>query len=145
MLERLRHWLPEPELIGHPDCPLIKRWTIIGDRQQGVYRWPFKLMIHYFVPGTEDPDPHDHPRSFVTLILRGHYVDVNRHGQREVMRVGKLRHRPAEHAHRTIAGPRGCWTIVVMGPQSREWGFWFDGVWMPSREYIARYGGSQRC
>jgi hypothetical protein len=145
MMTRFYQWLSEPEIIGHPDCPLIKRWTLIGDRKQGIYRWPLKLMVHYFVPGTDDPDPHDHPRSFVTLVLRGYYIDHSRTGS-EGMRRGMIRYRHAEHAHTTTAGPDGCWTIVVMGPQRREWGFWRGETWMPFREYAERFGrGSQRC
>lgn len=143
---RLRRWRANPEIIGQAECPLILRWTILGDRQQGVYRWPIKLVVHYFVPGTEDPDAHDHPRSFVTFVVRGHYVDRAHDGAVEVMRRGMLRYRRADHAHTTTSGPSGCWTVCLMGRQTREWGFWRDGAWLPFRVYAARYGrGSLRC
>lgn len=46
-----------------------------------MYRWtlakPFgcKIMLHHFLPNGDDPEPHDHPFDFVTLVLAGAYVD----------------------------------------------------------------------
>jgi hypothetical protein len=57
------------ELIGPTDCPLMWRWTLLATR------WG-KVMVHRFVGGATDKDPHDHPAAFVTLVLRGGYDDV---------------------------------------------------------------------
>lgn len=63
----------------------------------------------------------------------------------ELMRPGTVRYRPAEHRHRTRVGPRGCWTLVVMGPKRREWGFFKGGRWWPWREHERRFGFGMRC
>lgn len=134
-----RHrWLPAREEIGAPECPLLHRWTIF--KRLGV-----KMQVHHFLPNSTDTDCHDHPRSFVTFILRGRYLDERPDGTSELMRPGMVRLRRAEHAHRTTAGPRGCWTFVVTGPLRREWGFWRDGRWFEWRAYERRFGLAMRC
>lgn len=103
-MNRLRRFLQNPEIIGPPDCPLMLRWTILdcesptshsGTRREGASgmitqaeqaltliklpRWltrDRKLMIHQFLPNVEERDFHDHPRSFRTFVLRGHYFDL---------------------------------------------------------------------
>jgi hypothetical protein len=155
-------WLRNPEVIGPPDCPILHRWTLLdlGPRVG-------KLMVHHFLPNADDRDVHDHPRPFWTYIVRGGYDDlvpcecagtawegcagcVGRGGLPGLrigdrMRGGMLRRRPAEHAHRTRVGPRGCWTIVVMGPLQRRWGFWRRGKWWFWRDYEAEFGFAMRC
>lgn len=71
--------------------------------------------------------------------------DGNRAIVRERMRFGKLRFRPANHAHRTKAGPRGCWTLVVTGPKVRTWGFWRRGRFWTHKEYEEEFGFAMRC
>lgn len=157
-----RRWAPE--LIGNPECPLMHRWTLLSGR------WG-KLLIHRFMPDVEDPDVHDHPRSLLIFVLRGSYDDMVlcpscgdqsgrtiwdetckcvREGRAGLvlgqhMRVGMVVYRPAEHAHATHAGPKGAWTICLMGPVRRPWGFWRDGRWWPFRAYEQRFGFTRRC
>lgn len=159
----------KPEVIGPPDCALIHRWTLYSGDPNSV-----KLMVHHFLPNADDRDVHDHPRPFWTLVVRGRYDDIGpcarceqgRVGPvgiangtafncpdcantglivNERMRAGRLRLRPARHRHRTQVGPKGCWTIVLMGPIRRRWGFWRRGVWWFWRDYEAEFGFAMRC
>jgi hypothetical protein len=139
--------------------PLPKKLT--GDR---------KLMVHRFLPNVEDRDPHDHPRGFWTLVLRCGYWDLvpcpdcggipvvmqMPPGECElcknagvvvgdVMRAGVIRYRAAEHTHITQSGPRGAWTVVLMGPMERPWGFLRQGRWWAFRSYEAAFGFAHRC
>lgn len=167
-----------PEVIGPPDCPILHRWTLGGDRL--MRRAPIKVLLHHFLPDADDRDVHDHPRPFVTVVLRGGYDDLmpcpvcdgrstwkkpkvgpgwaghfeggwceacNRTGVvlREWMRAGTVRYRPAEHAHRTKVHSDGCWTLVVMGPIRRPWGFWREGKWWAYKDYERTFGLSFRC
>lgn len=61
------------------------------------------------------------------------------------VRFGSFRYRPAEHTHRTKAGRFGAWTIVLMLPKSRRWGFYRAGRWWTAAEYEAEYGPAMRC
>lgn len=132
-----------------------------------------KLMVHHFLANADDRDVHDHPRPFWTFVLWGSYDDYvpcprcdgtgvcshpSWHFVRictrcdgrtvvvgERMRRGMLRRRPAHHRHRTRVGPHGCWTVVLMGPIRRRWGFWRDGHWWFWRDYEDRFGFGMRC
>jgi len=112
------------ETIGTPECPLMRRWvaqTPLGG-----------LRVHHFLRGDADRDPHDHPFSFVTFVLRGGYVDVTPEA-REVLRPGAVRYRPAHHVHRVETA--GCWTLVLSGPQVHRWGF----ITPSGRQSMAEY------
>lgn len=128
------------EVIGVPECPLIYRWTLLDfGKKVG------KVMVHYFLPTQRDRDPHDHPRSFVTLVLRGGYDDIQPNGTVDQVRGPAIRFRPAAHAHITVAGKRGAWTVVIMGPLERDWGFIREGLWWPWRRYEDKFGLNFRC
>jgi hypothetical protein len=189
-VRRLLRWIREPELIGPPDCPIMRRWTIYGDDPKEsllpfvrrAKRFPYlcdrKLLLHFFEPNVEDRDPHDHPRGFWTIVLRGSYLDLvpcpdcrDRIGVQfhagveepeivppkcdrcggeqlvvgDVMRAGAIRYRPAKHTHITQSGPNGAWTLVLMGPFERSWGFLRRGRWWAFRDYEAEFGFAMRC
>jgi hypothetical protein len=179
-VKRFLYWLRNPEVIGPPGCPLMRRWTIFvsyeGQRDENVLfrapSWfPFKLLIHHFLPDTEDVDPHDHPRPLWTLILKGGYLDLVPcmycKGERypvidkgrtrcpvckgrglelgEEMTRGRFRHRPAEHRHVTKVSSAGAWTLCLMGPKQREWGFWRHGKLWQWFKYEQKFGLAFRC
>lgn len=153
------------EVIGADDCPLMHRWTLpltLGGR--------VKVLLHHFLPNADDRDVHDHPRPFVTLVLKGGYDNLvpcprcRRRQERDGINLGcahcfhenglvvgdhmtqgTVRFRAARHAHRTRVGPNGAWTLVLMGPLQRPWGFWRGRHWWGWREYEERFGLSMRC
>lgn len=159
------------EVIGPPDCPIMIRWTLFGRGGESPWSPRLKLLIHHFLPNADDRDVHDHPRPFWTLILKGYYDDLKPctypgcngegfmlpddwpcpecHGSgvamRERMSAGMLRFRPASHIHRTRVGPQGCWTLVLMGPLRRRWGFWRFGEWFYWKDYERKFGFGMRC
>lgn len=61
------------------------------------------------------------------------------------MRRGMLRLRPASHRHRTRVGARGCWTLVLMGPLRRGWGFWRGSTFWPWKAWALVFGDGMRC
>lgn len=161
--------LPQRESIGSPDCPLMWRWTLIESK-----RLDCKLLLHRFLPNASDPDCHDHPRPFVTAVLRGRYEDVvpcpecrrdPGWSQREtpkllkpcprcagsaivlgdVMKAGMIRRRSARHTHLTRTGEQGAWTVVLMGPKRRPWGFIREEGWWPFKRYEEQFGFHMRC
>lgn len=143
-----------PEVIGPPECPIMHRWTLLGgDRQRAdgtTWQRPVKLLLHHFLPGSGDRDQHNHPRPFWTIVLRGEYLDESTDAEgrtvREVMTQGTARLRPSHHRHRTLTSPdQDCWTLVLMGPVRRPWGFWRGGRFWPYRAYKARFGEGMRC
>jgi hypothetical protein len=63
----------------------------------------------------------------------------------DVMRAGGVRYRPPTYTHRTKVHKSGAWTIVIMGPLKREWGFVVNGKWMFWRKYAEQFGHGMRC
>jgi hypothetical protein len=54
-----------------------------------------------------------------------------------------LRSFPASHLHRVRSSECGnCWTLVIVLPKSKPWGFVQDGVWIPFKQYV--FGGKSR-
>lgn len=156
---------PKREVIGPPNCPLMNRWTLFW---RGSHR-P-KLLLHHFLPNRQDMDAHDHPRGFITIVLAGGYDDLvacpwhhSPQGACEPayewaegcggtgfivgdrLRAGSIRRRHAEYTHMTRTDHRGAWTLCLMFPVSRAWGFWRNGTWFPFRLYEARFGMAMRC
>jgi len=146
-----RFWVTE--VIGQEACPLMRRWTIV--------KFPFglgKLLVHHFPPNVSDRDPHDHPSPFISLIVKGGYLNtewakIDLPGQEFMLNIewlgrGRLVFRSAKHMHITETGDRGAWTVVLMGPKTgRDWGFLriADGSWWEWKKYVERFGGVVRC
>lgn len=132
-----KHGPLECMLIGNPECPILKRWTL-------KLPWS-KIRLHHFYPNTSDRDTHDHPWWFITLVVAGSYDDVKLDGTTDHMKLGSMRFRSANHAHKTFAGSNGAWTIVFSQREQRPWGFFPYGKWIPWQEYMMRYGHGMLC
>lgn len=134
------------EIFGAPECPLLYRWKLAGFGDGP------KLMLHWFLPNRSETDFHDHPRSFVTVVLWGSYEDVRLapsgavyDGVLDRVKAPTVRFRRAEHTHYTVAGPHGCLTLALFGRRRRRWGFWRAGEWWPWQAYEQRFGSRFRC
>lgn len=133
---------------GNGRCPVyLERWTLAEAFGCGLY-------LHHFLGDDWASDPHDHPRRFVSLGLKGWYwEDVYQRPDpcvhRTVLASTKkytapwLRSFPAAHLHRVRASECGdCWTLVLVLWKCRPWGFVRDGIWTPFKEYV--FGGQAR-
>lgn len=81
---------------------------------------------------------HDHPWSFLTLILAGGYREhtprgVTFHGP------GELLHRPTPWLHR-LELDRPAWTLVFVGPRKRRWGFQTVTGWVHWKDFLRAKG-----
>lgn len=119
------------------------------------------IYLHHILRSDDDPDPHDHPWDFTSLILKSGYSDEQwqwntRYKKREFtgyerVRPGMLVRRKAEHIHRVRLrkNSRGeeipCWSLVRTGPYRRnwhflkEWGFqlWWEYLGVPKPKNLA--------
>lgn len=114
--------------------------------ETGVYlrRWRvetpwFSVRVHHWLHSDDSRNVHDHPWDFVTVILRGSYVDEGRNGRQRV-RAGRAYYRPATHAHWVHLDRGPAWTLVLTGPKIRRWGFWLDRGWVKSYKYFYAFG-----
>ena len=135
-------WSKE-EINGHGACPTyLYRWTLLRSPWTCIY-------LHHFVGNDWSRDFHDHPKRFISIGLKGEYIEetpyVNRymfdhmHAEIKTYHAPWIRSFAATHAHRICA--IDCWTLVIVGPKTREWGFWHKdptapGRWIPWNVYV---------
>ncbi len=111
---------------------LLRRWfehRDIGWKEHGeeftrfwILRHPFgTVFLHRLYAPQYQPECHDHPWSFVTVILKGGYWETT--AERTVWRkAGSVLYREAAFAHSVMT--RGVsWSLVFTSRQSRQWGF----------------------
>lgn len=97
----------------------------------------FGLRLHRWRHDDNDHFSHDHPWSFVTLVLRGGYTDVTHDGIEDRLRAGSIRFRRAEHRH-MVKDCEGCWTIVFMGPTRRDAHSWIGDQIVDWHEWMRK-------
>jgi hypothetical protein len=78
---------------------------------------------------------HDHPRSFVSFILRGGYVEHTPQGS-GYYRPGRILYRRASAPH-WLEVERPALTLFIAWGKSKEWGFYLpdEGVRVLFQEY----------
>lgn len=105
------------KVIGGDANPLLIRWILVRVPFLGIY-------LHKLCRSDHERALHDHPWSFVSVVLRGGYHEITASGKRW-RGVGSIAYRPATWRHRVVIAPaRPAWTLVFVGPRSRNWGFW---------------------
>lgn len=143
----MRGW-PKKQLIHDRagETLYLTRWWLLGS---STSRWA--LMLHKMHRPDDDACHHDHPWSFLTLILFGGYVDevtlTDGRIRTRLNRIGRLLFRRAEHTHRIHALPAGsCFTLVLRFRKRRSWGFHTEhGGWVPWRRFIDLRGVVAWC
>lgn len=149
------------EINGANRCPTyLYRWIVYGKRKRGsfldgILGHPlFKAYVHHFVADDWSLDLHDHPKRFVSIGLKGGYVEVTPDstiiglGERfQCFNAPWFRSFPAEHIHRlrmfrsggangTLEKVHDCWTFVIVLRGTREWGFWHVGRFIHWKTYV---------
>lgn len=134
------------EKLGDPECPYMQRWVI-------NFRL-FSIRVHRWWRSDDKRAQHDHPWWFITWIIKGSYTDWGRwvcqhckgsgrypraskricsgcggRGgdqtlRKEFLKRWSIRYRPANHIHTVDVTPGGCWTIMLTGPDKKDWGFY---------------------
>lgn len=107
----------------------------------------FCVYLHKIHRPDREPDPHDHPWSFASLVLLGSYREQVWPDKRgagmglgkyitRVRRRGSVRFLSHSSAHiiKEITGP--LWTLVFVGRDRGSWGFWRAGKFVPWQEYL---------
>lgn len=119
------------EPLGKKECPYAYR-TLLN------LKW-FSVRVHEWIRSDDKRYFHDHPWSFITLVLWGGYTDVNETGQ-DRLRMGSIRYRHATHKHYVHVHPGGALTVLITTPKIREWGFWVKGKFKRPLRFFGKYG-----
>lgn len=130
-----------------PKGPLLIRYRLISTRWGGVY-------LHHLMRSDADRHLHDHPWAFWSLILWRGYMEaeplmgqgapalwrafpdeLGPERQRLTSRApfGLVRH-AATDRHR-LHLERPAWSLIWVGPRTRDWGFHTEHGWVPWQEY----------
>ncbi len=129
--------VPE-EINGANRCPTyLYRWHLWRTR------W-FRVYLHHFVGDDWSLDLHDHPKRFISIGLRGWYVETTPHQHADftagtvdrIYVAPWIRTFPPEHIHRISTPSKSCWTLVIVLKNEREWGFWHLGEFIHWKAYV---------
>lgn len=109
----------------------LKRTIILGEcfRERGplmlryvVRRYRnFNIYLHNLRRSDAGGIYHDHPWGFISIIVRGSYIEETQTRRRRYG-VGRILIRPASWVHR-IEVERPVWTVIIAQQSRREWGF----------------------
>lgn len=140
----------------------LRRWFLWGDVEKS--RLGCAVMLHKFMRGDEDPEYHDHPWPFLSVVLWRGYIEEtpvysmgfvareNADHTQTIERVGSIvalgvRDRkwpgmllfwPAGWKHRVeLPGGKPVWTLVIRLKKQRSWGFWQGPKFIPWRQFLA--------
>lgn len=138
---------------------LFEKYVVRDGEDVYLIRWRlietpwFGVFLHKICRPDHDRHLHDHPFPFVSIILRGGYVeeipcDCFACGLKWIYGVGDttrslrprfsvIRHR-ATDLHRIHELPNGpAWTLVLIGRRCRDWGFQTEAGWVQWQQYLA--------
>lgn len=107
----------------------LTRWYLVRNNRLGVF-------LHLFHHSDEDRALHDHPWSFVSIILWRGYIEhtgckdpscvrpSHQHAKRKW--PGMILFRPAEWRHRVeLVDGRQAISLIIRFNRRRVWGYWF--------------------
>lgn len=141
------------------DEPYLFRRRIIQTPWFGVY------LHDIFEPDT-DQDPHDHPWTFWSFVVRGEYTEqlhLIPHVDLSVARLQawkrwSLHRMDRATAHRIVSAAPNLRTLIFVGKRHKDWGFFTQpwGGWVPWQEYerelspahhpaCIKYGDDSQC
>jgi hypothetical protein len=131
-------------LSGGPHLTIGPRYLL---RWYVIPRNPWlNVYLHQFLHDDEDRALHDHPWWFVSVMAWGRYREMIESGLVE-RAAPSLAYRPAMHAHRVVLKrdykdrPIPCWTLVITGRVTRDWGFYCPQGWKHWKEFTAYNNG----
>lgn len=123
------------------------RWTKVESEyilRLHVIKTPWcAICLHWIRKPDAEPWLHDHPVSFLSLVLRGKYAEIRQN-------MGELSPRIKVHTwfnfiradkyerHRIIFTRANTLTLCFMGPKTREWGFHTSRGWIGWKDYYAK-------
>lgn len=93
------------------------------------------LRIHHILRSDADRHFHDHPMDFVSIILRGGYIEHRPGSAPRRCGPGSVIKRQAEDLHRLQLLGKSAWTFVLAGPARRKWGFATEDGWIVAGRY----------
>lgn len=97
-----------------------------------IFRCPwFQVFLHWIHKPDEDDAVHDHPWSFLSILLRGSYIEdagIPSRNQKWLShfrrrRVRFFNFKNSKDAHQIIE-THGAVSLIITGPKTKSWGFY---------------------
>lgn len=109
---------------------IVSKQGIVVFRRYRLLQTPwFAIYIHNLLQSDQDPDLHDHPWSYKSIILSGAYREISAYSPRfRTLHVNKyyagdvIEH-VAEDIHQITLLAPSVWTLVFTSGREREWGY----------------------
>lgn len=115
----------------HFKCNDLRRWKLsFGD-------W-FSIRLHHWVKGDPEHYQHSHPWNFITIVLRGGYLDVGEGRLPDKVHAPAIRYRPHTWRHSIINVVPHTWSIVITGRVIRSWRYWIAADEVTEQEWNGR-------
>jgi hypothetical protein len=133
---------------------IISRAGVVHFRRYRFLETPWlRVYLHQILESDKDGDLHDHPWSFFSLILKGHYEEklATSSGVRIQNGVlspiysgdttlnqctpGSFNHRRANQPHCLNQVFAPTWTLVLAYGKRREWGYQTPYGWIDNKTY----------
>lgn len=138
---------------------VMPRWLLERDPVEDTLkpkRWlPFALRLHYIAREDRDRAFHDHPATFVSLVLTGGYAEwrptsavPNFRGagiedHYEVLRYpGSIALRRYTDRHRIVSVLPGTTTLVLWFRKRQSWGFFTPGGKVHWQDYASAHNSA---
>ena len=144
--------------ILHKIMNKLGRYRLIPDRRTGqdyMHRYyiflkdrkwfPFNVTLHKIVR-SDDPIMHDHPWSYMTIILKGGYWEHTPCFSSEGKQIAEvikwrgpgsiIKRKASEYHWLELDGEKPVTTLFFMGPQQRVWGFLLNNKWVQHETYL---------
>lgn len=142
LIERAKK-TPYIHIYGEDDSPYMYRYWLFRSR------W-ISARIHNIVSHDRDPYLHDHPWNFVSIVLRGCYMEQRpvdpahpvfaESGTEPCYGVargpGDICYRRACDRHRISFVSSGVYTLFIVGPILHWWGFYLPSGKLYYRDYL---------
>ena len=106
--------------LDHPEINYLTRWRIVQTPWAALY-------LHRMNTPDGRPTMHDHPWSFVSIILRGGYYEHRLTGDRNIVgrrikHVNVVRRNDAHYIASLDRTP--TWSLLLVGKRRQTWGYW---------------------
>lgn len=117
--------------ILHRKCNDLRRWKL--EHSSGV-----SIRLHHWVQGDPEEYQHAHPWTFITIVLRGGYIDRGFDRPDDCVIAPAIRIRDRNWHHAVIAPEPHTWSIIITGPKVDKWRFWIKGRSVTREEWDGR-------
>jgi len=112
----------------------LRRWKLFPRNKV------FNIYLHQIILSDERVY-HDHRYASLSLVLKGQMVECIHPDRVRVVKPWRVYYRSSTMMHfLTLFGEKPVWTLFIVGPEVKPWGFMTEHGWVENREYLREKG-----